>query len=76
MNHNQRKAMFAKQKLAGKWFRGDVYLGRDFSADQLRNAVEKYGKNVKKPTALRTKKVNGKTYSQVYYRPLEYGELD
>lgn len=58
-------------KKAGKWFRGNVFT---MSSSELTKKM-KYGKGVKKPTALRTKKIKGKTYSQYYYKPHYPGEF-
>lgn len=58
-----------------EWFEGDVYLGSDFTADELAEIVKKYEVGVRKPTALRTKKINGKTYSQLYYKPISPDEF-
>ena len=72
LKDSARKAMWAKKE--GKWFKGNVFNG-DFSADQLIKAKKKYEKNVIKPTALRTKNINGKTYSQFYHKPIGVGEF-
>lgn len=55
----------------GKWFRGNIYA---MSSDQIAKS-KKYSKGVKKPTALETKKIKGRTYSRYYYKPLKPGEF-
>jgi len=61
-------------KLNSKWFKGDVFSG-SFSSERLEKARIKYEKDIKKPTACRTKLVKGVTYSQFYFKPIEQGEF-
>jgi len=60
-----------EEKLQGDWFKGNVFSMpyKEFLESQ------KFDKDVKKPTALRTKKIDGIEYSQFYYKPIEQGEF-
>jgi len=73
---DQIKAIKAKQgrKLQGEWFKGNVFRG-NFTADMLVKAKEKYEKDVKQPTALRTKTIKGKEFSQFFFKPIQVGEF-
>jgi hypothetical protein len=58
----------------GKWFEGDIFSLK-IGADKSKRLVEKYGKGVMKPQALETKKRRGKSYSRVYYKPIQSNEF-
>lgn len=55
-----------------RWFKGDVFA---MSSTNFQLARDRYEKNVLKPTALRTKNVKGKVYSQFYHKPIKPGEI-
>ena len=57
-------------KKTGTWFEGDVY---SMPSSQFA-LIKKYEEGVKKPTALRTKKVKGKIYSQYYHKSFSLDE--
>lgn len=61
----------AQEKESSEWFKGNFYL---FSADKMRQYSKKYGKGVKKPTAVETKELNGEPFSRIYFKPIQAGE--
>lgn len=61
------------EKLEGEWFEGNVFK-YEFTSNELRDC-KKYEEGVKKPTALRTKVIGDKEYSQYYYKPIGVDEF-
>lgn len=59
-------------KLKGPWFKGNVFR---FSVAKL-VAAKRFERGVKKPTALETKKIRGKSFSRFIFKPIRSGELD
>ena len=70
--YRQRRKVAKETVLASKWFEGNFYA---FSSEKMHRYSKKYGVGVQKPTAVRTKEINGKTFSQIYYKPIEAGEV-
>ena len=60
------------KKETSKWFKGDFY---GMSSTDMERVRRKYEKDVRKPTAVESKIVNGVTYSRFYYKPLKPSEL-
>lgn len=58
-------------KKEGPWFTGNIFMMSSSDMAKMR----KYSEGVMKPTALRTKTVKGKTYSQYYYKPIGVNEF-